>query len=136
MVGLRRTRRRIRLTTGPITHGCYSSICCRTLNKRPSTRDGTSTPTMPPLPIRQRVSLTLSNTENWAYPAGRITVEVSCVTVMNCRNGDEIYSFHYDACNFALADGSVMAIKTHVKFKTFQALFTPDNSDIPGDEWY
>jgi len=85
---------------------------------------------------KQLVVGSTAGNHNWADPAGRITVEITCGTVMDCHNNNEVYSFHYQGCNFGMADGSVNFIRTMIKYKTFQALFTPTNSDVVDEAWY
>jgi prepilin-type N-terminal cleavage/methylation domain-containing protein/prepilin-type processing-associated H-X9-DG protein len=74
--------------------------------------------------------------ENWADPSGRITLQVYCGTPINCNNGNEIFSFHPGGANFAMAGGAVVYIRQNIKIKTFQALFTVRNADIPDPTWY
>jgi len=74
--------------------------------------------------------------ENYSDPSGRITIQVWCGTPINCNNGNEIFSFHSQGGNFAMAGGAVVYIAQHVKKQTFQALFTVANGDIPDPAWY
>lgn len=74
--------------------------------------------------------------ENYADPSGRITIQAWCGTPINCNNGNEIFSFHSQGANFAMAGGAVVYIAQHVKKTTFQALFTVANGDIPDPTWY
>lgn len=77
-----------------------------------------------------------ASNENYADPSGRITVQVYCGTPINCNNGNEIFAFHPGGANFAMAGGAVVYIRQNIKVKTFQALFTVNNGDIPDPTWY
>jgi len=75
------------------------------------------------------------STSRWSDPESRISVQAWCGSMMNCTNADEIFSFHPGGANFAMADGSVHFIRQTIRPRTFQALFTSMNADVPGDDW-
>ena len=50
---------------------------------------------------------------------------------MNCKNWDEVYSFHSGGCNFAHADGSVHFHSETIDPNVFTALFNRDARDVP-----
>lgn len=64
------------------------------------------------------------------------THKVCYVTqVLNCRNDNEIYSFHLGGCNFVFADGSVRFIPNNINPETFVSLFTYNCGEvIPEDD--
>jgi prepilin-type processing-associated H-X9-DG protein len=74
----------------------------------------------------------------WADPANKITVEFVCRTaqVINCNNGNEIYSFHTNAANFLFGDGSVHYIREDISPKSFVALYSRSGGDIPDTDWW
>ncbi len=77
------------------------------------------------------------NNGYWADPSSSIVMgEVLCPSAINCNNGNEVYSFHDNGCNFAFADGSVTWLKYNIKPKVLHALWTSDNGDVPDPEWY
>ncbi len=74
--------------------------------------------------------------ESWADPENRITIEVECAgKIMNCHNGNEIFSFHPAGANFALGDGSVRFIQESIAPGTFKALFTRAANDVIPSDW-
>lgn len=54
--------------------------------------------------------------------------------LMNCRNDNEIYSFHQAGCNFLFGDSSVRFVDQDIHPETFVSLFTRDAGDlvVPG----
>jgi prepilin-type processing-associated H-X9-DG protein len=50
--------------------------------------------------------------------------------LMNCKNWDEVYSFHNGGCNFAYADGAVVFHAQNMDPEAFTARFTRDAGDI------
>ncbi len=70
---------------------------------------------------------------NWADPENKITVQYVCRTreVINCNNGNEIYSFHQGGANFLSGDGSVRFFRQNIASKTFVALYTSGGGDAP-----
>ncbi|MBR5710871.1 MAG: DUF1559 domain-containing protein [Thermoguttaceae bacterium] len=55
---------------------------------------------------------------------------------LNCRNDNEIYSFHPGGCNFVFCDGSVHYILNDINPETFVSLFTYNCGEIiPDDEF-
>jgi prepilin-type N-terminal cleavage/methylation domain-containing protein len=73
----------------------------------------------------------------WGDPANKITVEFVCRShaVINCNNGNEIYSFHVNGANFIFGDGSVHFIHEDLDPKTFVALYSRSGGDVPGTDW-
>jgi prepilin-type N-terminal cleavage/methylation domain-containing protein/prepilin-type processing-associated H-X9-DG protein len=55
--------------------------------------------------------------------------------VMNCTNDNEMFSFHTGGANIAMADGSVRFLKDNINRKTFAALVTKAEGDIPGEDF-
>ena len=55
---------------------------------------------------------------------------------LNCRNDNEIYSFHSGGCNFVCADGSVHFVLNSIDPETFVSLFTYNCGEvIPDDDF-
>jgi len=50
--------------------------------------------------------------------------------MMNCHNGNEIYSFHQGGCNFVMGDGSVHFIVESINPELFVSLFTRNADDV------
>jgi prepilin-type N-terminal cleavage/methylation domain-containing protein/prepilin-type processing-associated H-X9-DG protein len=76
--------------------------------------------------------------EQWADPENRITIQALCrgTQVINCNNGNEIYSFHLgNGANFCFGDGSVRFIRQEIAPATFAALYTRSGGEIPGGDW-
>ncbi len=74
--------------------------------------------------------------EDWADPENRITIEAVCDnTVIDCHNGNEIFSLHLGGANFLFGDGSVKFISQNISPQTFKALYTRADNDIPGSDW-
>ena len=76
--------------------------------------------------------------EHWADPENRITVQTRCrdTQVVNCNNGNEIYSFHLgNGANYCFGDGSVRFIRQEISPATFAALYTRAGGEIPGSDW-
>jgi prepilin-type N-terminal cleavage/methylation domain-containing protein/prepilin-type processing-associated H-X9-DG protein len=73
----------------------------------------------------------------WGDPANKITVEFVCRgnQVINCNNGNEIYSFHTNGVNFLFGDGSVHFIHEDLSPKTFVALYSRSGGDVAGTDW-
>jgi prepilin-type processing-associated H-X9-DG protein len=55
--------------------------------------------------------------------------------MINCNNRDEIFNFNPGGANLGMADGSVHFIRQTIRPKTFQALLTAMNGDVPGNDW-
>jgi prepilin-type N-terminal cleavage/methylation domain-containing protein/prepilin-type processing-associated H-X9-DG protein len=73
-----------------------------------------------------------ANNGYWADPTSSIVMgQVLCPSAINCNNGNEIYSFHPQGCNFVFGDGSVQFLKETIKPKTLHALWTSANGDLP-----
>ena len=49
---------------------------------------------------------------------------------MNCRNDNEIYSFHKAGCNFLYGDGSVHFVTEDIAPEIFVARFTREAGDL------
>lgn len=76
--------------------------------------------------------------EHWADPENRITIQALCRSnqVVNCNNGNEIYSFHLgNGANYSFGDGSVRFIRQDIAPATFAALYTRAGGEIPGSDW-
>jgi prepilin-type N-terminal cleavage/methylation domain-containing protein/prepilin-type processing-associated H-X9-DG protein len=76
--------------------------------------------------------------EHWADPENRITIQALCRSnqVVNCNNGNEIYSFHLgNGANYCFGDGSVRFIRQEIAPATFAALYTRAGGEIPGSDW-
>jgi prepilin-type N-terminal cleavage/methylation domain-containing protein len=69
--------------------------------------------------------------EKWADPSSRITVQVWCGTVVDCNNGNEIFSFHHNGANVLMGDGAVKLLRSDIVPKTFVAQFTRAYGDVP-----
>ena len=76
--------------------------------------------------------------EHWADPENRITIQALCRSnqVVNCNNGNEIYSFHVGGgANYCFGDGSVRFIRENIAPATFAALYTRAGGEVCGDDW-
>lgn len=73
--------------------------------------------------------------EQWADWNNPIYIQVWCGGVINCNNGNEIFSFHPQMSCFLFGDGSVKPINEKVKKETFRALFTRQAGDIVQGEY-
>ena len=73
-----------------------------------------------------------ANRDNYFY-----THKICNITqFLNCRNDNEIYSFHTGGCNFVFCDGSVRFIINEINPETFVSLFTYNCGEvIPDDEF-
>jgi prepilin-type N-terminal cleavage/methylation domain-containing protein/prepilin-type processing-associated H-X9-DG protein len=72
----------------------------------------------------------------WGDSESQIWIDEYCRSqFMNCTNGNEIFSFHNDGCNFLMGDGSVRWIASKVNKFTFKALITREASDIPNTDY-
>lgn len=68
---------------------------------------------------------TWSNYHNW------YDVHTKCGdSMMNCHNGDEIYSFHSGGCFYTYGDGSVRFITEDIDPDAFVSIFTRDAEDV------
>ena len=74
---------------------------------------------------------TISGAE-WASYQNYAVIHYYCGEgqLMNCKNWDEIYSFHKGGCNFAHADGSVHFHSESMDPEVFTSLFTRDANDV------
>ncbi len=68
--------------------------------------------------------------EKWADPGNRITVQVWCGTMIDCNNGNEIYSFHPAGAHIMTGDTSVKLVKSSIAPKAFWANFTRNYNDV------
>jgi prepilin-type N-terminal cleavage/methylation domain-containing protein/prepilin-type processing-associated H-X9-DG protein len=75
--------------------------------------------------------------DTWADPENGIAAEVVCGggRVINCHNGNEIFSLHMQGVNMLFGDGSVHFIREDIAPATFKALYTRCGEDIPGTDW-
>jgi len=76
--------------------------------------------------------------EHWADPENRITIQALCraTQVVNCNNGNEIYSFHAGGgANYSFGDGSVRYIRQDISPATFAALYTRSGGELAGSDW-
>ena len=76
--------------------------------------------------------------EHWADPENRITIQALCRgnQVVNCNNGNEIYSFHLgNGANYCFGDGSVRFIRQDIAPATFAALYTRAGGEVAGSDW-
>jgi prepilin-type N-terminal cleavage/methylation domain-containing protein/prepilin-type processing-associated H-X9-DG protein len=72
-----------------------------------------------------------NNGAKWASPDNWGQIHEICGNQMfNCKNRDEVYSFHSGGCNFAYADGSVHFHAESMAAETFVCLFTRDAGDV------
>src|SRR5437763_10189093 len=62
----------------------------------------------------------------WADPENKITIEFVCrgSQVINCTNGNEIYSSHPGGANLAFGDGAIRFVREDVAPATFVALYS------------
>jgi len=72
------------------------------------------------------------NGAQWASWQNYAVIHYYCneSQLMNCKNWDEIYSFHSGGCNFAHADGSVHFHSESMDPETFVSLFTRSAGDV------
>jgi prepilin-type N-terminal cleavage/methylation domain-containing protein len=78
----------------------------------------------------------LADHGEWADPENRITIQAVCGSrVINCHNGNEIFSFHSSGANFLMGDASARWIRESLGPATFKALFTRAAGDVPPEEW-
>src|SRR5205085_8739809 len=75
--------------------------------------------------------------ERWADPENRITIQIHCRgdQVINCNNGNEIYSFHPGGAVFLMGDGAVRFVRQDIAPLTFAALYTRAGSEAVGGDW-
>jgi prepilin-type processing-associated H-X9-DG protein len=68
----------------------------------------------------------------WADAEGAFEIHHLCrgTSLMNCRNDNEIYSFHVQGCNFVFADGAVRFLVQDLDPDLFVALFTREAADV------
>jgi prepilin-type N-terminal cleavage/methylation domain-containing protein/prepilin-type processing-associated H-X9-DG protein len=68
----------------------------------------------------------------WASSDNFAVIQYFCDEgqLMNCKNYDEIMSFHNGGCNFAYADGSVHFHAESMDPEAFTSLFTRDAKDV------
>jgi prepilin-type N-terminal cleavage/methylation domain-containing protein/prepilin-type processing-associated H-X9-DG protein len=87
--------------------------------------------------LQNRDVLYRADKEQWADPENRITVEFVCrgSQVINCNNGNEIYSFHPGGSNFLFGDGAVRFIRQDIAPATFAALYTRAGGEVVGGDW-
>jgi prepilin-type N-terminal cleavage/methylation domain-containing protein/prepilin-type processing-associated H-X9-DG protein len=73
----------------------------------------------------------------WADANSSFEVHSLCRngSLINCRNDNEIYSFHTNGCNFLYGDGSVHFIVQDMDPETFVSLFTRQAGDVAGAKW-
>jgi prepilin-type N-terminal cleavage/methylation domain-containing protein len=71
----------------------------------------------------------------WASTSLPITIDRTCGggSMINCTNGDEVYSFHHGGANFCFGDGSVHFIEESVDPEVFVSLYTMAGGDIVND---
>jgi prepilin-type processing-associated H-X9-DG protein len=58
-------------------------------------------------------------------------VQKWCGTVIDCNNGNEIFSFHAGGANVIMGDGSARLLRSAIAPKTFVAHFTRSMNDVP-----
>lgn len=67
----------------------------------------------------------------WADSEAEFSIHDVCNnSLMNCNNGDEIYSFHISGCNFAFGDGSIRFLHENIDPDLFVSLFTSNAGDV------
>lgn len=75
-------------------------------------------------------------TYSWANPDNygtwRPAEDCGLTTVQNCRNYDEIYSFHQGGAMFLFGDGSADFVQDSIDVETFISLFTRAGNDVAG----
>jgi prepilin-type N-terminal cleavage/methylation domain-containing protein len=75
---------------------------------------------------------------HWSEPEHTILIGALCnnnTQIVNCHNDNEIYSLHGAGSNFVMGDGAVFYLRQDLKLKTFQALVTRANEDVPPEDW-
>lgn len=75
-----------------------------------------------------------ASNEKWADPGNRITVQVWCGTMIDCNNGNEIFSFHMGGSHFMMGDASVKLVRSSIAPKAFWASFTRAYNDVAGQQ--
>jgi hypothetical protein len=70
--------------------------------------------------------------DKWASDTNCAVIQYSCNLgqLMNCKNYDEVFSFHTSGCSFAYADGSVHFHDEGMDPEVFTCLFTRAAGDI------
>jgi len=68
----------------------------------------------------------------WADRDADIWVDTTCngSQLMNCKNNNEIYSFHVGGANFVYGDGSVSFSSESINPNAFVSLFTCNGNDV------
>jgi prepilin-type N-terminal cleavage/methylation domain-containing protein/prepilin-type processing-associated H-X9-DG protein len=68
----------------------------------------------------------------WASHESYFVIDSYCdnTQLMNCKNYDEVYSFHRSGANFVFADGSVHYLNETIDPETFVSLFTRAAEDF------
>jgi prepilin-type N-terminal cleavage/methylation domain-containing protein/prepilin-type processing-associated H-X9-DG protein len=75
----------------------------------------------------------ISGGSRWASPDSEWWVHEICAgKLMNCKNENEIYSFHIGGGNFAFADGSVQFVSETADLDVQVSLVTREGEDLVG----
>ncbi|HEY1376346.1 MAG TPA: DUF1559 domain-containing protein [Gemmataceae bacterium] len=74
---------------------------------------------------------------SWADAQNKITVEFVCRTnqVINCNNGNEIYSFHVNGALFLFGGGAVAFLREDINPRTFVALYSRAGGEPTPNDW-
>ena len=80
---------------------------------------------------KQESGTVLFDADKWASHTNYAVIDRFCNNgqLMNCKNYDEVYSFHNGGCSFAHADGSVHFHTENMDPEVFTSLFTRDAGD-------
>lgn len=77
------------------------------------------------------------NDAGWADPQSSYSVDTACngTQVINCKNDNEIYSFHTGGANILFGDGSVRFLRASTPASVVGAMVTAANGEVVPGDW-